>query len=143
MSATGSLRIGVLGAANIARAFTAACASSQNVKVAAVASRGLDKAKAFASEVGIARALGTYEELLADREIDAVYIPLPNSMHAEWAGLPGFLRPSALRFSSASALGFCLFFCSRLGLRLELGLRSPDRLRALRAPRHYLQSCIA
>ena len=79
------LRIGVLSAANIARAFTAACKTSTIVDVAAVASRGLDKAEAFARETGIARALGSYEALLADAEIEAVYIPLPNSMHAEWA----------------------------------------------------------
>jgi D-xylose 1-dehydrogenase (NADP+, D-xylono-1,5-lactone-forming) len=85
MTASQPLRIGVLGAANIARAFTAACAPSKEVTVAAVASRGLDKAKAFAREVNIPRALGSYEELLNDPEIEAVYVPLPNSMHAEWA----------------------------------------------------------
>ncbi len=79
------LRIGVLSAANIARAFTAACKPSALVDVVAIASRGLDKAQAFASEVGIGRALGSYEALLADPNIEAVYIPLPNSMHAEWA----------------------------------------------------------
>src|SRR3954469_5807711 len=77
--------IGILGTANIARAFTIACAPSKDVAVAAVASRGLDKAEAFAREVNIPRALGSYEDLLADPDIDAVYIPLPNSMHAEWA----------------------------------------------------------
>ena len=51
------LRIGVLSAANIARAFTAACKNSELVDVAVVASRGLDKAEAFAKETGIARAL--------------------------------------------------------------------------------------
>src|SRR3954447_6977879 len=85
MTAPQPLRIGILGTANIARAFTAACAPSQEVTVAAVASRGLDKAEAFAREVNIPRALGSYEDLLADPDIDAVYIPLPNSMHAEWA----------------------------------------------------------
>ena len=79
------LRIGVLGAANIARAFTAGCKQSELVSVEAVASRGLDKAKAFAAEIGIPRAVGSYEALLADADIEAIYIPLPNSMHAEWA----------------------------------------------------------
>src|SRR3954454_13702139 len=85
MTASQPLRIGILGAANIARAFTAACAPSQEVTVAAVASRGLDKAEAFAREVNIPRALGSYDDLLTDPDIDAVYVPLPNSMHAEWA----------------------------------------------------------
>lgn len=85
MSKANPLRIGVLGAANIARAFTAGCAASPEIEVAVVASRDLAKAKAFAEEVKIPRALGSYEALLADKEIEAVYIPLPNSMHAEWA----------------------------------------------------------
>jgi predicted dehydrogenase len=79
------LRIGILSAANIARPFTANCQTSSLVKIEAVASRGIDKAKGFAEETGIPRAIGSYEELLADPEIEAIYIPLPNSMHAEWA----------------------------------------------------------
>ena len=79
------LRIGVLGAANIARSFTSGVRPSSRVEVAAVASRDLAKAQAFAAECGIARALGSYESLLADPAIDAIYNPLPNSLHAEWS----------------------------------------------------------
>ena len=79
------LRIGILGAANIARQFTAALAPSKLVTVTAVASRDLAKAESFAKECGIERALGSYEAMLADKEIDAIYIPLPNTLHAEWA----------------------------------------------------------
>lgn len=79
------LRFGVLGAANIARAFIAGVAPSHKVAVAAVASRDPAKAEAFARETGVPRFHGSYEALLADREIDAVYLPLPNSLHAEWA----------------------------------------------------------
>ena len=43
------------------------------------------RAQAYASEHGIARAHGSYEDLLADDEVDAVYIPLPNSMHVPWS----------------------------------------------------------
>src|SRR5688572_22686496 len=85
MSASQPLRIGILSAANIARAFTAACAPSKDGAITAVASRGLDKAEAFTREVNIPHARGSYEDLLADPDIDAVYVPLPNSMHAEWA----------------------------------------------------------
>jgi predicted dehydrogenase len=53
-------------------------------EVVAIASRDLDRAKAVASELGIARAHGSYEDLLADPDVDAVYIPLPNHLHAEW-----------------------------------------------------------
>jgi xylose dehydrogenase (NAD/NADP) len=79
------LRLGILGAANIARAFTSGVAPSRSVTVAAVASRDAGKAEAFARECGIPRSFGSYEALLADPDIDAVYNPLPNSLHAEWS----------------------------------------------------------
>ncbi|MGA0614348.1 Gfo/Idh/MocA family protein [Paracoccus sp. KR1-242] len=85
MTQTQSLRLGLLGAANIGRQFTAAVAGSDKVTVAAVASRSDDRAAAYAAENGIPRSHGSYEALLADPAIDAVYIPLPNNMHAEWA----------------------------------------------------------
>jgi D-xylose 1-dehydrogenase (NADP+, D-xylono-1,5-lactone-forming) len=79
------IRIGVLGAADIARAFIKAVAPSTRVKVTAVASRSLEKARAFAAETGVERAYGDYWDLLQDRDIDAIYNPLPNSLHAEWS----------------------------------------------------------
>jgi xylose dehydrogenase (NAD/NADP) len=79
------VRFGILGAANIARSFTRGLAGSALATVTAVASRGADKAAAFAAELGIPRAHGSYEALLADADIDAVYIPLPNDLHAAWA----------------------------------------------------------
>ena len=78
------LRIGVLGAANIARAFTTSLRGSTKVDVCAVASRDAQKAAAFAKENGIAQSFGSYEALLADPTIEAVYNPLPNNLHAEW-----------------------------------------------------------
>lgn len=54
-------------------------------KIVAIASRGADKAKEAALRFGIGRSYGSYAELLADREVEAVYIPLPNNLHAEWA----------------------------------------------------------
>ena len=79
------LRIGVLGAANIARQFVAGVTPSATVKVAAIASRDAAKGAAFAKEVGVERFHGSYEALLADADIDAIYLPLPNSLHAAWA----------------------------------------------------------
>ena len=79
------LRFGILGAANIARQFATAVAPSKTVTVAAVASRDPANSQRFARDCGIARALGSYEALLADPEIDAVYVPLPNTLHAEWS----------------------------------------------------------
>lgn len=84
-SATPPLRIGVLGAANIAKQFVRDVRPSPAVSVVAVASRSEDNARAYAEAQGIARWHGSYEALLADPEVDAVYLPLPNSLHAEWA----------------------------------------------------------
>ncbi len=79
------LRLGILGGANIARAFVRDAGTSPMVRIVAAASRQIDTARAFADAVGIGRAHGSYEALLADPEVDAVYLPLPNSLHAEWA----------------------------------------------------------
>src|SRR5262245_39404425 len=84
---TGSspLRLGILGCANIAKQFLRDIAPSGQIKAVAVASRSLETAATFASAHGIEPHYGSYELLLADKDIDAVYIPLPNSLHAEWA----------------------------------------------------------
>jgi predicted dehydrogenase len=79
------LRIGILGTANIARQFVRDVAASPQVQVVAVASRTADQAEAFARTHGIARHMGSYEALLADAQVDAIYLPLPNSLHASWA----------------------------------------------------------
>ena len=79
------LRIGILGCANIARQFARDVAPSRAVEVVAVASRNLETARAFAKAHGIVRHFAGYEALLGDAGIDAIYLPLPNSMHAEWA----------------------------------------------------------
>src|SRR6201994_3834951 len=82
---TEPLRVGVLGAANIARHFISGVKPSTTVVVAAVASRSADKAEKFARENGVPRFHSAYEALLADPQIDAIYNPLPNSLHAEWS----------------------------------------------------------
>jgi predicted dehydrogenase len=79
------LRLGILGTASIARPVVAGLAQASNVTVLAIASRDGAKARAFAEEFGIAAAHGSYEALLADPDVDAVYIPLPNALHAQWA----------------------------------------------------------
>jgi xylose dehydrogenase (NAD/NADP) len=79
------LRIGILSTARIARSFVQAVRTSSRVAVSAVASRTLADAQAFAAQLGIARSFGSYEELLADPGIDAIYNPLPNGMHAAWS----------------------------------------------------------
>jgi predicted dehydrogenase len=80
------VRWGVLGAASIAmRAVIPAMQASPLSPVAAIASRDAEKARAAARSVGIPRAYGSYEELLADPEVDAVYNPLPNHLHVPWS----------------------------------------------------------
>jgi predicted dehydrogenase len=78
------LRIGILGAANIARLFINGVRPSLKASVQAVASRDIQRGKAFAAETGVPRVHATYEALLGDPAIDAVYNPLPNNLHAEW-----------------------------------------------------------
>ncbi len=78
------LRIGILGTAKIARLFVEGLAGTSAVRVDAVASRSAEAAQAFAAEFAIPRAVAGYDALLADRELDAIYIPLPNSLHAPW-----------------------------------------------------------
>jgi predicted dehydrogenase len=80
-----TLRIGILGCANIARQFVRDVSPSRHVKVVAVASRDATKAAAFAAHFGIGRTHGSYEGLLADEQVDAIYNPLPNSLHAHWS----------------------------------------------------------
>ena len=80
-----ALRFGVLGAANIARQFIAGVAPSSMATIHGVASRDAAKAEAFARETGVARHYGSYEAMLADPEVEAVYNPLPNSLHAPWS----------------------------------------------------------
>jgi predicted dehydrogenase len=83
--ASSPLRLGILGGANIARQFTRDVRPSESVRVVAVASRSDESAKAFAEANGIETSFGTYDAMLASPDIDAVYIPLPNSLHAQWA----------------------------------------------------------
>jgi predicted dehydrogenase len=80
------LRWGALSTANIGRrAVLPAIQRSGNGELLAVASRDAGRAAALAAELGAPRSYGSYEELLADPAIEAVYIPLPNSLHREWA----------------------------------------------------------
>jgi predicted dehydrogenase len=79
------LRIGVLGAAKIAAsALVKPGRIVDEVEVAAIAARDPERARAYASKHGIATVHRTYDDLLADPSLDAVYNPLPNGLHAEW-----------------------------------------------------------
>ena len=81
-----TVRWGILGTAGIAyRRVAPALALTPGAQVVAVASRDTGKARKFAAERGIPQALGSYDALLASPDVDAIYIPLPNSEHATWA----------------------------------------------------------
>ncbi|WP_046173423.1 Gfo/Idh/MocA family protein [Domibacillus indicus] len=80
-----NIRWGILGCAAIAKqAVIPGIQKSATGIVKAIASRTIEKAEEAAAELGIETAYGSYEELLADPNIDAVYIPLPNHLHREW-----------------------------------------------------------
>jgi predicted dehydrogenase len=79
------LRWGVLSTANIGiRKVLPGMQAGRYTTVDAIASRDFEKARKAAAQLGIPKAYGSYEELLADPEIDAIYNPLPNQMHVPW-----------------------------------------------------------
>jgi len=79
------LRWGVLSTAKIGiEKVIPATVAAARCEVVAIASRDLGRAESAASGLGIERALGSYEDLLADPDVDAVYNPLPNHLHTEW-----------------------------------------------------------
>jgi predicted dehydrogenase len=83
--AAGPLRLGILGAARIApMALVAPARRTADATVHALAARDVERAHRFAARHGIPRVHRSYDALLADPEVDAVYAPLPNSLHALW-----------------------------------------------------------
>jgi predicted dehydrogenase len=76
---------GIVSTADINRKVIPGAHASDRVELVAVASRDQDRADAYAREWDIPRAYGSYEALLADPEVEAVYISLPNTLHAEWS----------------------------------------------------------
>lgn len=117
------IRWGVLGASDIARkAVIPAIRASSNGSLAAIASREPARARAAADEFGFDHAADSYEALLARSDVDAVYIPLPNSLHVEWivkaaeAGKAVLCeKPIALSASEAKP---AIDLCERLGVPL-------------------------
>jgi xylose dehydrogenase (NAD/NADP) len=117
------LRWGILGCAGIAlRSVIPGIQASETGVVAAIASRDLTKSKETADKLGIEKAYGSYDELLADNEIDAIYIPLPNHLHMEWtlrAAMAGkhilCEKPIALDAGQASKM---VDACEQAGVQL-------------------------
>ena len=76
---------GIVSTANINRKVIPGAQASPKIELAAVASRDARRAQAYAAEWGIPRSYGSYEDLLGDPDIEAVYISLPNTLHVEWS----------------------------------------------------------
>jgi predicted dehydrogenase len=80
------LKFGMISTANIERwALIAAIRKARNCELVAVSSRTEEKARSFAAQYEIPRSYGSYEALLMSNDVDAVYVPVPNSLHREWA----------------------------------------------------------
>ncbi|NLE14935.1 MAG: Gfo/Idh/MocA family oxidoreductase [Spirochaetales bacterium] len=77
------MKLGILGAGNIARKMAATVNEMEHVEAHAVASRDLQKARDFAQKWNVRKAYGSYEEMLGDPEIDLVYVCTPHSLHFE------------------------------------------------------------
>jgi len=84
MTDTTRVRWGLMGTGRIVQKLLIGAHQSDQLEVVAVGSRTLDRARLFAQDNGIGRVHGSYEDLLADPDVDAVYISLPNSLHHEW-----------------------------------------------------------
>ncbi|HEX6489214.1 MAG TPA: Gfo/Idh/MocA family oxidoreductase [Candidatus Dormibacteraeota bacterium] len=134
------MRWGALGAAWIAeRAVLPAIGASRNGQAVAIASRSADRARDLASKFEIPRVHGSYEALLADPEIDAVYVPLVNSLHRRWcvaalrAGKHVLCeKPLALNAAEGEEMAAAAEAAGRL-LMEGFMYRFHPRMRALRA----------
>jgi predicted dehydrogenase len=107
-------RWGILAPGKIAHKFVQGVQALPDAKVAAVGSRDLGRAQAFAAQYGIPRAHGSYEELAADRELDAIYVATPHNLHADAAilclenGRPVLCeKPLAANLPQAEAMVGC------------------------------------
>ncbi|MBO4750821.1 MAG: Gfo/Idh/MocA family oxidoreductase, partial [Lachnospiraceae bacterium] len=79
------LKWGILGTANVARwGMIPGMKKAANCELYAIAGRSLEKAMSFKEQYGFEKAYGSYDELLADEAVQAVYIPLPNDIHIKW-----------------------------------------------------------
>jgi predicted dehydrogenase len=116
-----AVRWGFLSTANINAKLLAGAAESDRVEVVAVASRDAVRAESYAREHGIERAHGSYEALLEDPEVEAVYISIPNSMHVDWS----------IRALEAGKHVLCEKPLSRHPVEVERAFDTADRVRRI------------
>jgi predicted dehydrogenase len=137
------VRWGILGVAKINERLIPAFKRAAHAELVAIASRSLDRARQAADADRIPRYFGSYEALLEDRAIDAVYIPLPNSLHAEWTMKSAERGKHVLcekpLASDAVEAQRCVDFCYRHGVRLMEGFMWPHHPRTAKL-RRFLDS---
>ena len=136
------LRWGILGPGRIAARLVRALRASDRSELVAVGSRDASRAAAFAATHGIGRAHGSYEDLLADPTVDAVYVSLPNHLHAEWsiralrAGKHVLCeKPLALRVDEVDGIAQAAASAGRLAVEGFMYLHHPQTLRAVELAR--------
>ncbi len=133
---TDTLRWGILGVAKINERLIPAFHAAHNAKLAAIASRSPDKVRAAAQAGGIPTAYIGYDALLADPAIDAVYIPLPNTMHAEWVRKAADAGKHVLcekpMTPTAAEAADLIAYCRSKGVRLMDGFMWPHHERTAR-----------
>src|SRR5260370_33571354 len=130
------LRCGILGVAKINDGLIPGFQKANNAELRAIASRSIAKARTAAKAAGIPVAHGSYEALLDDPNIDAVYIPLPNHLHAEWTRRAADRgkhvlceKPLAPTAAEAKAL---IDYCRAKNVRLMDGFMLPHHPRTTR-----------
>jgi D-xylose 1-dehydrogenase (NADP+, D-xylono-1,5-lactone-forming) len=127
------LRWGILGVAKINDRLLPAFAKAANAELVGIASRSLDKAQAAAKTAGIPQAFGSYEALLDDPNIDAVYNPLPNTLHDEWTRKAAQARKHVLcekpLTPTARAAEALVTFCHAKKVKLMDGFMWPHHPR--------------
>jgi predicted dehydrogenase len=149
-----ALRWGVLGAAGIAdQALLPALRASRNGQLLAIASRDRERAAALAARHGVARVHASYDDLLQDAEVDAVYVPLPNNLHRDWtlralaAGKHVLCeKPLALNSGEATEMAAAARAAGRLLMEAAMYRFQPRMVRlaeALRGNVRYLHASFA
>jgi D-xylose 1-dehydrogenase (NADP+, D-xylono-1,5-lactone-forming) len=136
MTTTAKLRWGILGVARINERLLPGFARAARADLRAIASRSPDRAREAARAAGIAAAYGSYEELLANPGIGAIYIPLPNTLHAEWTRRAAehgkhVLCEKPLTPTAAEAAEL-IAFCRSRGVQLLDGFMWPHHPRTAR-----------
>jgi len=137
------LRWGILGVAGINERMVRPLQSAKTCQLRGIASRSIEKAQAYATRNHIPNAYGSYEDLLADPDIDVVYIPLPNHMHDEWTRKAAdkgkhILCEKPLTCDAKSAAEL-VAYCRSKGVRLMDGFMWPHHPRTQRL-RQFIDS---